>query len=154
MSKEERKIISQYRLKDRDVIYSFLSDGNVWYDDKASEEEEGYNPEIGLFSGYCWYDDEGKYQRKWKVRVPAQYKTEAEKALEELFELSKQKYVPSVFIAALYMGLDQKDKAFEWLERSCEERDIWSVFLGVDPICDRLRSDPRFAGLLKKAGLA
>jgi serine/threonine-protein kinase len=79
---------------------------------------------------------------------------EARRLLEELLRLSGDEFVPPFYVSAAYSALGEIDRAFEWLERSCEERDIWSVFLNVDPICDRLRSDPRFDELLRKAGLA
>ena len=37
--------------------------------------------------------------------------------LDQLSELSKQKYVPAVDMARIYAGLGEKDKAFEWLEK-------------------------------------
>jgi tetratricopeptide (TPR) repeat protein len=80
-------------------------------------------------------------------------KTEAEKTLKELFELSKQKYVPPALIAALYMGLDQKDQAFEWLDKAYRERSSELLELRINPLWDDLRPDPRFSELLKKIGL-
>lgn len=80
-------------------------------------------------------------------------KTDAEKALEELFELSKQKYVPPCLIAALYMGLDQKDQAFEWLDKAYRERSSELHELKINPLWDDLRQDPRFSEMLKKIGL-
>ncbi len=52
----------------------------------------------------------------------------------------------------IYVGLGEKDKAFEWLEKAYEDRSIGSSFAGikVDPVFDPLRSDPRFADLLRR----
>ena len=77
----------------------------------------------------------------------------AQKVLEELSELSKRRYVPSYYVALIYEGLGQKDRAFEWLEKALEERDSELVFLKVDPSLDILRSDSRFFALLKKTNL-
>ena len=51
-------------------------------------------------------------------------RAEAQKVLDQLNELSKQKYVPAVDMARIYAGLGEKDKAFEWLEKAYEERSI------------------------------
>jgi hypothetical protein len=53
------------------------------------------------------------------------------------------------------LGLGEKDKAFVWLEKGYDERAMSSVFtlLKVDPIFDPLRSDPRFADLLRRMNL-
>jgi serine/threonine-protein kinase len=73
--------------------------------------------------------------------------------IDELIELSKRKYVSPTEIASIYIWLDEKDKAFEWLQKGFDEKDNWLVWLNVHPIYDKLRSDPRFTSLLKKVGL-
>ena len=78
---------------------------------------------------------------------------EAEKVLDELRKRSKQRYVSSYVIATIYVGLDEKDQAFAWLEKAYEERASFLIFLKVDPRLDSLRSDARFADLLRRVGL-
>ncbi len=56
-------------------------------------------------------------------------KAEAQKVLDQLNELSKQKYVPALDRVRIYAGLGEKDKAFEWLKKSYEERSI-AIFFG------------------------
>ena len=75
--------------------------------------------------------------------------------LDQLNAISKQKYVSARYRARIYAALGDKDKAFEWLEKSYEERSIGSAFasIKVDPIFDPLRSDPRFADLLRRMNL-
>jgi serine/threonine protein kinase/tetratricopeptide (TPR) repeat protein len=80
-------------------------------------------------------------------------KIEADKALEELLQLSQRKYVSPVSVASLHAALDQKDQAFEWLDKAFRERDNDLVMLKIEPQWDGLRSDPRFSELLKKIGL-
>jgi tetratricopeptide (TPR) repeat protein len=77
---------------------------------------------------------------------------EAMKILIKLKERLKRMYVAPLHFAMVYMGLDDKDQAFEWLERAYEERDSWLVWL-KGPIYDGLRSDPRFTALQKKMNL-
>lgn len=78
---------------------------------------------------------------------------EAMKILAELKELSKRRHVKPQSIAVVYIGLGEKDHAFEWLEKAYEERDGWVTSLNVDPRVDSLRADPRFADLLRRVGL-
>ncbi len=77
----------------------------------------------------------------------------AMKVLGKLKELSKRKYVSSYDIAEIYIGIGEKDRAFEWLKNAYEEGARALVFLKVEPRLDSLRSDPRFTALLKKMNL-
>jgi hypothetical protein len=71
-----------------------------------------------------------------------------------LTELSREKYIPCVCFARVHTGLGDKDKAFEWLEKSHDDRSISTFpFIKVDPVYDPLRSDPRFADLLWRMNL-
>ena len=56
-------------------------------------------------------------------------------------------------IGLVYAALGEDDLAFEWLEKSHVIRAESLCSLKVDPKVDRLRTDPRFASLLKKVGL-
>jgi len=77
----------------------------------------------------------------------------ARDVLAELKEISQRRYVPPVFVAAIYTGLGDKDQAFAWLEKAYEDRDESFVGLKVLPLFDPLRSDQRFADLLRRMGL-
>jgi TolB-like protein/Tfp pilus assembly protein PilF len=74
--------------------------------------------------------------------------------LNELVQLQMQRYVPAFNLAIIYLGLGNKDQAFEWLERAYKERSSWLVSLKVEPMFDSLRADPRFQDLLRRVGLA
>jgi eukaryotic-like serine/threonine-protein kinase len=78
-------------------------------------------------------------------------RAEAQKVLDQLNELSRQKYVPAMARVMVEVGLGEKDKAFEWLEKAYEERFV--IEIKVDPQFDPLRSDPRFADLLGRMNL-
>ena len=81
---------------------------------------------------------------------------EAGKALEVLRsvqELSRPDYSLSQERAIIYIGLGDRDKAFEWLERSYEEGFTTLIFLTADPIYEDLGSDPRFAALARRLNL-
>ena len=78
---------------------------------------------------------------------------QARKLLQELMDLQKQRYFSPAAIAQLHMSLGEKDRAFEWLEKAYQERSNFMANLGVNPIVDPLRSDPRFQDLLRRIGL-
>lgn len=78
--------------------------------------------------------------------------TEARRMLYELGQ-HKQLYVSPYTVATIYAGLGEKDQAFKWLETAFEERDIWIMNLKVDPLFKPIRSDERFANLLRRTGL-
>lgn len=60
---------------------------------------------------------------------------------------------PSFFAAIIYGQLDQKDRAFYWLERGFRERSPAFSALNVDPCWDTLRSDARFKDPVRRVGL-
>jgi eukaryotic-like serine/threonine-protein kinase len=82
-------------------------------------------------------------------------KAQAQKLLDQLIELSKKKYVQPRLLARIYAGLGDKDKTFEYLEKSYEDRSIETGFgtINVDPQFDFLRSDPRYNDLLRRMNL-
>jgi TolB-like protein/Flp pilus assembly protein TadD len=84
-------------------------------------------------------------------------KAEAEKIilqLKEQSEQSKQFYVPAYGIATIYAGLGDKERAFAYLEKEYANGAFYLNYLKVDPEVDNLRSDPRFADLLRRVRLA
>jgi tetratricopeptide (TPR) repeat protein len=75
--------------------------------------------------------------------------------LEKMIEASKRERVPPLPFAFIYADLGEKEQAFEWLEKAYKERSSSLVHLGdgIPCTCDALRSDPRFADLLRRIGL-
>jgi len=78
---------------------------------------------------------------------------DALKMLGELKELARQRYVPAYNFAIAYAGLKENDQAFEWLEKSYQDRASRMTILQVDPFLDNLRADPRLADLVRRVGL-
>ena len=74
----------------------------------------------------------------------------ADAILQQLKDLSKNRNVSPICLAAIYAGFGHKDEAFQWLEKAYDERSIWLVFVKVEPCWDNLRSDPRFQDLLRR----
>ena len=124
-------------------VFSFQSK----YQEAIAEEEKALAVAVGNAEalgglGYCY--------------AVAGRRAEAEKVLGQLQEMSKQKYVPGAFMSVVYIGLGDKEKAFEWLEKSVNDRDataFTSLNLAGSPIFDPLRSDPRFTSLLRRMNL-
>jgi serine/threonine-protein kinase len=78
---------------------------------------------------------------------------EAMETVRQMHELARERYVPAYGFAFAYAALGDKDQAFQWLERSLQDR-AWEItYLKVDPALDSLRSDPRFNDLVKRVGL-
>jgi len=72
-----------------------------------------------------------------------------------LEKLSKQgETVHPDLMAYLYSISGEKDRAFAWLEKSMEMHSSGPSFFKIDPDVDDLRSDPRFADLIRRVGLS
>ena len=71
----------------------------------------------------------------------------------EFEELSRHQHVWPTDAAFFYAALGQNDRAFDWLEKAVQEKDGWLMFLNTDPRLDKLRADPRFAGVVSRVGL-
>jgi len=80
-------------------------------------------------------------------------RTEAVAVLAQLKEMSKERYVSPHCIAMIYAGLGDKDQAFEWLNKAFEVRSEHLTWLKVDTRMNPLRSDPRFAEMMRRVGL-
>jgi eukaryotic-like serine/threonine-protein kinase len=80
-------------------------------------------------------------------------RAEAQRLLDKLLELSRQRYVSSFAIVFPYVGLGDKDKAIYWLNRAYETRSDGLIGLKVYWSLDPLRSDPRFQDLQRRVGL-
>jgi eukaryotic-like serine/threonine-protein kinase len=81
-------------------------------------------------------------------------KAEAQKVLKRLASLSEQKYISSRFVASIYAGLGEKDKALESLKAAYEDRSL-EIGPGIiaDPTYNSLRAEPLFQELLRDMGL-
>jgi TolB-like protein len=78
---------------------------------------------------------------------------EARATISKLEEHVQKNGIGRYEIALVYAGLGEKDAAFTWLEKSYDVRDKGLTYLKIDPCMDPLRSDPRFARLVRRVGL-
>jgi TolB-like protein/Tfp pilus assembly protein PilF len=74
----------------------------------------------------------------------------AEEMLRELEEMAKGQYVSSTAFADIHLGLGEKEKALDWLEKSYQDQESACWYLKVDPIYDSVRNEPRFQALVQK----
>jgi tetratricopeptide (TPR) repeat protein len=94
------------------------------------------NPETLACLGYC--------------QAASGRPAEATECLGALTALARHRYVAPVNLALVYTGLGDKEQAFIWLDKGLDDRSQWLSEIGVDPAFDPLRSDPRFAALMRR----
>jgi serine/threonine-protein kinase len=129
------------------VAHVFLSSAYIEqgkYDDaiaeaRASHELASANTQPLAFEGYA--------------HAKAGRQTEARALLDRLLEMARSRYVPPQNVALIYNALDQRDAAFEWLDRAVEQRDPKLVFLKVEPKWKNLHHESRFMRLLQQINL-
>jgi eukaryotic-like serine/threonine-protein kinase len=78
---------------------------------------------------------------------------EARAILREFLEMSNRQYISPEQVATIYAALGENDHAFEWLEKAYDARSAFLVTSYVSAAYDPVRTDPRFAELLRKMNL-
>jgi serine/threonine-protein kinase len=56
-------------------------------------------------------------------------------------------------VAEVHAWREERDQAFEWLERAARQHDSGLFMLKYDPLLRSLRSDPRYAAMLRRMSL-
>jgi TolB-like protein/DNA-binding winged helix-turn-helix (wHTH) protein/Tfp pilus assembly protein PilF len=80
-------------------------------------------------------------------------RAEALAILEGLGHLSATRYVSPYSVALVHAGLGNRDQALAWLDNAYAERSDYMPYLRLEPMLDGLRSDHRFAALVRRVGL-
>ncbi|HYC91814.1 MAG TPA: protein kinase [Thermoanaerobaculia bacterium] len=78
---------------------------------------------------------------------------DAERLIDQLRLMSKQRYVSPYSFAVAHTGLEQTGPALAAIEQSLEEHNAWMCFLPIDPRFDTIRQEPRFVSLVERYGL-
>jgi hypothetical protein len=78
---------------------------------------------------------------------------DALRLLSELRQRRKAGYIPAAAFVNAYLGLGDKENAFYWLEQAYREQSNILQFAKSHPYFDPIRSDPRFADLLRRVEL-
>jgi serine/threonine-protein kinase len=105
------------------------------------ETAERLNPDDSYALGYLGYGYAVTGRRAGALKI-----------LQRLDEMEKHRYVSRFAHVYIYIGLGDKDKAFEWLEKAYQERSDSLAWFRFDPESKTLQSDPRFAALMRKIG--
>ena len=79
---------------------------------------------------------------------------EARQILATIKQISQNRFVSPYAVAIVYAGIRDGESALQWLERAFEARDMFLVFLLVDPRWDPIRDHPRFQTIVKNCGFA
>jgi hypothetical protein len=77
---------------------------------------------------------------------------EAHGVLDSLNHLAQTKYVQPYSLASIYAALGENDTAIEWLNKASSDRSFM-IYLAIDPLFDKLRSDPRYKVLIERLRL-
>jgi tetratricopeptide (TPR) repeat protein len=115
---------------------------------RYSEAIEAYRKAIKLSGGFYWVEGALGY-----AYGKLNEKDKCEEMLHRLKKLSEEKYVSSVCMALINIGINQRGKTLDYLEKAYEERDPLIIFLNIFPEWEPLHFDPRFKALIKKLGL-
>lgn len=97
------------------------------------------DPEAIALLGYA-YARQGKHRK-------------ARQLVDDLVKLKEKSYLQPHNLALIYIGLGEKDKAFEWLEKALADNSSTLTFIKVSPLFDSLREDARYVRLVQQLGL-
>jgi tetratricopeptide (TPR) repeat protein len=81
-------------------------------------------------------------------------RSEAEEVIKELERRYGDKQADSRDLAIVYSGLDDKNKAFSWLEKAFADKSVFLAFLKLEPLMEVLHSDPRWNDLERRVGVS
>lgn len=81
-------------------------------------------------------------------------KEEAREIIEKVEQMKENMYIPSTFFVPYYLLIKDLDRAFQWLNRACEEKDLNLPYLMNNQVAEyQMPDDPRFSALLESTGL-
>lgn len=124
----------------RDMGFAYLELGNHSEALKALEKTKTITGDIRSMNTYALgygYGIAGKID-------------EAREILEKYKQIAEESYVSPYIFACLYLGLNEREECFRWLNTAYEERDPSLVFLKTHPVWNPVRSDPGFLDISRK----
>jgi len=80
-------------------------------------------------------------------------RSEAEAVIKELEKRHADRLADGRDLVVVYAGLEDKDKAFAWLEKAFADHSVFLVFLRLEPLMETLHSDPRWNDLERRVGI-
>lgn len=81
-------------------------------------------------------------------------RSETDAVIKELEKRYTEKLADGRDLVIVYAGLDDKDKAFAWLEKAFADRSVFLVFLKLEPLMETLHSDARWKDLERRVGIS
>jgi len=66
--------------------------------------------------------------------------------------LVRKRHVPPEYIAIVFEGFGQRERALQWFKRAYAERSM-NAWILPDPRLDKIRTDPQFKDILRRMGL-
>jgi TolB-like protein len=88
-----------------------------------------------------------------QAKLLAGRRNDFDRRIAELIAGLPERYAPPSAIANALFSVGRIDDGFTWLERAYSERTNNMVYLGVEPVYDRVRDDPRFQAMRRAVGL-
>ena len=83
----------------------------------------------------------------------ANRRDDALRLLGELKTRREKGYVPAGAFVNAYLGLEDREQTFVWLQHAYEEQSNILQFVKIHPYFDSVRNDPRFVELVRRVGL-
>jgi len=80
-------------------------------------------------------------------------KDETRRILRQVLNLARTYPVHPGLIAIMYIALNERVQALNWLEKAYRQHSPMMAWLKVDPRFDPIRSEPRFQDLMRRVGL-
>ena len=124
------------------LIYEVQGKYDLWLD--AAEKSAALNKDADALAVYK--------AARWEY-AKAGYRAANKRIAEVLQEQSKRIYIDPEFIASAHIASGDKDKAFIWLEKAFADKSDLLRLVKTAPTFDSLRSDPRYADLLRRMNL-
>ncbi len=122
--------------------YRFTGKYDLWLDEWEKEASLNKDP-----------DELALIEAAKREYPKSGYRGALTRAVALLEEQAKRIYVDPAWIARFHAVLGEKDATFAWLEKAYAEKSNGIRYVKMDPAFDSLRSDPRYADLLKRMGL-
>ncbi|MEO5976560.1 MAG: hypothetical protein ABIS36_20005 [Chryseolinea sp.] len=124
----------------------------LWVQGTIETQRKNYSAAIDAFLKRSVASKHTNWALGYTYAVSGQ-ENKAREILKFLLEKEKTIYVSPTFIACIYIGLKENDKALDYLERAAELNDYWTIYFGLDPWLDPVRGDPRFNMILEQMKL-
>lgn len=157
------------------VTYAYLAEGDATFSAAQSKKVVDLDPNFPRGHEYLGlaYLKQGRYpeaiaelqkavelsgRERWPLRdlgygyAISGKRAEAQAVIKELVEKYEKGQALGQDLAAVYAGLGEKDQAFTWLEKDFQTRSGLLGWTRWTPAFESLRSDPRYADLLRRMG--